>query len=205
MIDPQTLIETIVSGILSGGGSAVTAFVAVFRDIKKRLKTLEDSVGNDGSDSKPKTGLYDIVDRLNDNTHKLKKEIEAWQEDAPEWLIRQINRASRSSSLNLEGHAELERIMDQRFRSAAMNLQRVEERLDALQKSSNYVTQLDYARDNLKFVRDVATVKEQLATVNGLLRGIMVNMGYLDPPAEPKVETEFDTTILDPKSRHGRG
>ena len=58
MADTVPLIQTILSGLISGGGSAVTAFAAVFRDIKKRLSTLEKQVGNDGADQNPKTGLF---------------------------------------------------------------------------------------------------------------------------------------------------
>ena len=186
MFDPQILIETIISGIVSGGGSAFTAFAAVFHDIKKRLKALEDSIGNDGTDDKPKTGLYSVVDRLNENTHKIKREIESWQEDPPEWLLRQVNRAARTSSVNIESHAEMERILEQRFRTISMNIQRLEERIEVNQKLSNCVIQVEYERDNLKRAQEMASFKEQLATVNGLLRGIMVAMGYIDPPAESK-------------------
>ena len=56
MSDTVPILQTVLSGLISGGGSAVTAFAAVFRDIKKRLNALEAKLGNDGTDQNPKTG-----------------------------------------------------------------------------------------------------------------------------------------------------
>ena len=183
------LLQTIASGIVSGTGSAVTAFAAVFRDIKKRLKSLEDKVGDDGADSDPKTGLYLVVERLDEIARKVKKEIESWEEDPPDWLLRHINRAARSNSINLEHHQEMERFIEQKFSQNARNIQRLEERIDSFSK------QLDGCIDRGEFekgvrerVQEMSGLREQLATVNGLLRGIMGTMGYLDtnPPKPPK-------------------
>jgi hypothetical protein len=177
MSDSASLIQTIVSGVVSGGASAGTAFAAVFRDIKKRLKSLEDKVGDDGADGDPKTGLH-----LDEIARKVKKEVDSWEEDPPEWLLRLINRAARSSSVNLENHAELERIIEQRFRTNAGNIQRLEERLELLQKTlDTYVSQVEYEKDARERSEELSSIREQLATANGLLRGIMTAMGYIDP------------------------
>ena len=181
-----TLIQTILSGVLSGGGSAVTAFAAVFRDIKKRLKALEEKVGDDGADGDPKTGLYLVVERLDEIARKVKKEVDTWEEDPPEWLLRLINRAARSNSVNLEHHNELERLIDQRFRTAVQATQRVEERFDAVQQQiEDYIGRGEYERDARQRSEELSAIREQLATANGLLRGIMTAMGYIDPSPNP--------------------
>ena len=193
------LLQTIASGVLSGGGSAVTAFAAVFRDIKKRLTKLEDRVGNDGADGDPKTGIYLVVERLDEIARKTKKELETWEEDPPEWLLRLINRAARSNSINLEIHSELERFVEDKFRRATSETRRLEEQIESLSKQldgfqkqvDSYIDRAEFERGTRERVQEMSALREQLATVNGLLRGIMTAMGYVDqkpkpPPIKPK-------------------
>ena len=71
MVD-AAVIQTVLTSVLSGGGTAVTAFTATFRDIKKRLTKVEERVGNDGVDGDPKTGLYLVVERLDEIARKVK-------------------------------------------------------------------------------------------------------------------------------------
>jgi hypothetical protein len=181
MIDMLAL-QTILSGVVSGGGGAVTAFAAVFRNIKKRLTALEEALGNSGADGNVKTGLFLVVDRIDEVTKKLKKEIASWEEDPPEWLLRLINRAARSSSINLEYQGEQERMLEQRFRVSANNLRNVEESVESVKRSlDGYIDRAEYDRDARQRSEELASIREQLATANGLLRGIMTAMGYIDP------------------------
>jgi two-component sensor histidine kinase len=186
------LLQTIVSGILSGGGSAGAAFAAVFRDIKKRLKALEEKLGDDGADGDPKTGLFLLVERLDEIARKLKKEIETWEEDPPEWLLRLINRAARSNSINLEHHAELERFVEQKFRTASNEIRRIEEQLENVSRQLDMATKrfdedrTHFDRDTRERVQEMGVIREQLGTVNGLLRGIMTAMGYIETKTTPK-------------------
>jgi predicted RNase H-like nuclease (RuvC/YqgF family) len=176
-----TVIQTILSGVLSGGGSALTAFAATFRDIKKRLKSLEEKVGDDGADGDPKTGLYLVVERLDEIARKVKKELDSWEEDPPEWLLRLVNRAARASSVNLESHSEMERLIEQRFRTNAQNIQRLEEKIESLQGTiEDYIGRAEYEKDARQRSQDLSAVREQIAASNGLLRGIMTAMGYID-------------------------
>ena len=177
-----TLLQTIISGVVSGAGTAGTAFAAVFRDIKKRLKALEEKVGEDGADGDPKTGLYLVVERLDEIARKVKKEIDSWEEDPPEWLLRLINRAARSSSVNLEHYGEMERLIEQRFKTNRDNIARLDEQIESIRKQLNdYVGRADYEHDARQRSEELGSIREQLATANGLLRGIMTAMGYIDP------------------------
>jgi hypothetical protein len=180
-IDLGTL-QSIITSVVSGGGSAGAAFAAVFRDIKKRLKALEDKVGNDGADQEPKTGLYLVVERLDEIARKVKKELDSWEEDPPEWLLRLVNRAARSSSVNLEHQGELERMIEGRFRTNRDNIQRLEEKLEALEnRLDDFIGRADYEKDARLRGEELSRLREQLATANGLLKGIMTAMGYIDP------------------------
>ncbi len=176
------LIQTIISGVISGGASAGTAFAAVFRDIKKRIKALEEKLGEDGADGDPKTGLFLVVERLDEIARKVKKEMDSWEEDPPEWLLRLVNRAARSSSVNLEHHSELERLVEQRFRTNRESIQRLEQHLrDGQQKFEDFIGRGEYEKDARQRSEELSSIREQLATANGLLRGIMTAMGYIDP------------------------
>lgn len=182
MSDNASLIQTILSGVLSGGGSAVTAFAAVFREIRKRLDKLEAQIGKDGAEGEPKTGLFLLVERLDEIARKVKKEVDSWEEDPPEWLLRLINRAARSSSVNLEHFGELERIIDQRFKTNRDNISRLEEKLEVIERRfDDFISTADYEKDARQRSEELASIREQLATANGLLRGIMTAMGYIDP------------------------
>lgn len=181
MVD-TAVIQTVLTGILSGGGTAVTAFTATFRDIKKRLTKLEERLGNDGGDGDPKTGIFLVVERLDDIARKVKKEVDSWEEDPPEWLLRLVNRAARNSSVNLEHQGELERTIEQRFRTNRDNIMRLGEQIENLNaKIEDYIGRAEYEKDARIRSEELSTIKEQLATANGLLRGIMTAMGYLDP------------------------
>lgn len=176
MSDTVPLIQTILSGLLSGGGSAVTAFAAVFRDIKKRLNALEGKLGNDGTDQNPKTGLFLQVERFDETVKRLKKDVGAWEDDPPEWLIRLINRTVRSTSVNLEHFHELEVLIEKRSRTNAQSIASVDERLD-----KDFIERADYERDVRMRGEELSKLREQMAATNGLLRGIMAALDYTDP------------------------
>lgn len=174
-----SLIQSIISGVISGGGAAATGFLAVFRDIRKRLKELEEKLG---SDEDPKTGLFLVIERMDEVLKKLKRETDGWADDPPEWLIRMVNRVARSSSINLEHHHELETLVEQRFKTNAANIRRLEEILERVEKSlGDFVTRAEFERTGRERSEELAKVREQLATANGLLRGVMTALGYIDP------------------------
>lgn len=174
MADNTTLVQTIISGVLSGGTSAATAFAAVFRDIKKRLLALETKVGSD-EDPHHKTGLLLGVDRLDEGFRKLKREIENWEEDPPEWIIKIVSKAARSTSINLEHYGELQHVIETKHKQTTNRMSAMDERFD------DYITQKDYERDNRERLEELAKIREQLATSNGLLRGVMSALGYVEP------------------------
>lgn len=195
MADPN-LWQSVISGLLSGGGGAAASIVAVFRDLKNRLTAIETRLGRDGTEpGTPKTGIYLVLDHLtnslgtlDDGFRKWKREMDAWPEDPPEWLIRLVNRAAQRSSVNLEHHGELERIIEQRFRTNASNIARLEEKLDALEKAvSDCIDRAEYERDGRERAEELGKIREGLATANGLLRGVMSALGYLEPPTKKRL------------------
>ena len=45
----------------------------------------------------------------------------------------------------------------------------------------DYIYRVEYEKDGRQRSEELSSIREQLATVNGLLRGIMAAMGYIDP------------------------
>lgn len=172
----------IITGVLTGGASAATTFAAVFKGIKRRLDALEKQLG---SDTRPKTGIHLMVDRLDENLSTLRKEINRWPDDPPDWLLRLIKRTMASNSLSLDLTGEMERTAEQRHRTLQSQMSRLEEQLDDLRNSLKHrITREEFERDGRKRAEELSKIREQLATVNGLLRGVMTAMGYID--AKPK-------------------
>lgn len=175
------LVVQIVSSVLSGGASAATAFAAVFRSIERRLKAVETSVG-DPED--PQTGLHLSLDRQEEALRKLRREIERWPDEPPEWMIRVIRRTVGTNSFGFGD----EHVLEQRFKALSSSLQRLEKDLSTLDKDVTsvadtmgaYVKKADYDRDVLERSKELAGLREQIATSNGLLRGIMSALGYLN-------------------------
>jgi chromosome segregation ATPase len=178
MADSTSLIQSLLSGLISGGTTAGTAILAVFRDLKSRLSSLETKVGSDGD---VKTGLFLFVDRLDESVRKLKRELESWQDDPPDWLIRMINRGRSTNSFSLEHHHELEQLVEARYKNTSVMIRRLEQEIEDMRKRlDSLVDRAEYERDGRIRNEEVAKFREQLATVNGLLRGVMTALGYLD-------------------------
>ena len=49
--------------------------------------------------------------------------------------------------------------------------------------SETYIKRAEFEAEGRKRSEELGKIREQLATVNGLLRGVMSALGYLDPPA----------------------
>jgi hypothetical protein len=194
MTDHLTLIQTVISGVLTGGSAAGTTFLAVFKDIKKRLTDLETKVGNDKTE--PKSGLVLAVETLTEQVRKLRREIDSWHEDAPDWVSRAVNRGSRSS-FNMETYQDFEQRVDQRLASFARTLKRLEEDLDQREKRLEdeiersspgvkvFITRQEYEDDSRRRASETAKIRENLAAANSFLRGVMSALGYIDPEPQP--------------------
>lgn len=166
----------IITGVLTGGAGAVSTFAAVFRGIKKRIDALEKQLG---SDANPKTGLFLVNERMEETLSALKKEINRWPDDPPDWLIRLIKRTVTSSSMSLDLTSEIERQAEVRHRTITSQLTRLEEQLDDLRSSLKHrITREEFERDGRKRAEELSKIRETLGTVNGLLRGVMTAMGY---------------------------
>ena len=213
-IDYNKLIETVLTGLLTGGTSAITTFFAAVRDLKKRLTTLEERLGT----LEPRTGVYVHLGTLEETVKKLKKEVESWEDAPPTWAVRLVSK-QRNSSADLGGLVALEDRITSQFRQFQSHLSHVEQdladrcrRLDeTIKKLENdlkkievnvekleeiievrldkvidnrlegrVITRSEFEKDSKTRAEEMLQVREQVATANGLLRGVMTALGFVD-------------------------
>lgn len=200
MADVTKVIEGVVTGLLTGGTSALTTFLAVFKDIKKRITALENAVGQ----TDPKTGLHLALSYVEDTTKRLRREMDSWEDDPPQWAMRLLARARSNSSTDLSGQVQFEEHINRTVKIISDRLKRVEDRfeeeIETLKRDSErristhvaddlHLTRDEYIQDSRQRAAEIAKLREQLATANGLLRGVMTTLGYIDadkPPSKPK-------------------
>lgn len=200
MADP-TIIQTIISGLVSGGAGAATTMLAFFKEMRGRIERLEKSVGTQGSAVEPRTGLYLLVAQLGDQVKivedalkQFKREVDRWEDDPPEWLTRALNRRVQATSFNAEQFENFEQRVEQRVKLASDRVKRLEESLAHVQAQvedlpdrlardgDRYVDAETYEQESRKRADDIRRIQENLNTANGFLRGVMAALGYLDPP-----------------------
>jgi gas vesicle protein len=197
MGEPSELVPQIIAGILSGGAGAATSLLGVFRKTKERLKALEESVGKE---EPIKTGLFLTVQALEDTVKKMKREMESWEDDPPKWAERLLARGRAGSNHDLAAQVQFEERVDRTIRSYNERLARAENDLEsrirrieedverdlASEPDGKLLTREEFLRDSRLRAEEMHKLREQLATVNGLLRGVMAALGIIDPePGSP--------------------
>ncbi len=154
----------------------MATFASVFRSLRKRLSTVEEKVG---SNENPKTGLFLVLERLEEGLKKIKRDVDGWEDEPPEWLVTGVRRIIRNtSSVTLSNVHDMERLLEK--------VKRIEDRLDEFEKSCNrrYVDQGEYEHEARVRSEEIARIREQLGTTNGLLRGVTSALGYTDPEGD---------------------
>jgi len=201
MADLVPLIQSIVTGLIAGGATAATTVGASWRDFKKRLTALEEKVGNPGSSTEAKTGFFlaiqnleaslrNPLNELGDKVAKLRREVDNWADDPPDWMHRLVRSKTSSQSFNLEIFQELEGKFEARVKSLSERTKHLEEALDEhtrRSKRDGYVTIEEYQEDSRKRGEEIAKIRENLSVTNGFLRGVMGAMGYIDHEEPPTV------------------
>jgi hypothetical protein len=200
MADVSKTIEGILSGLASGGLTAFGTFWPVVRDFRKRLALLEERVGT----SDPKTGLYLTISLAEESLKKIRRDIDAWEDDPPSWAKRLFARSRAASTTDLTGQIAFEDQIGRVLKELRERTNRLEDEIIELHKArrddDNIVTRDEYVRDSQmraeemlkvvprdEYVRDsqmraeeMLKVREHLATANGLLRGVLSALGFTD-------------------------
>lgn len=173
MSDGTDILKTLVSGLITGGTSAATTFLAVFRNLKSQVSAIEERLG---VPTDPKTGVFLKVAELDDALRRIKRDLDEWEEHPPDWAKRLVQRAKLNTSSDLNTVADIESRVDSRLRS-------FQDRIASLEKSvsnttgSNTFTREEFLEDSKHRAEEMSGVREEIAAVNGLLRGILVALG----------------------------
>lgn len=182
MADVQKWVESILAGLLTGGGAAATTVLASFKDIKGRLKALEDKLG---SDEDPRTGLYLAIYQLREQGRSTRAMLDDWAEDPPEWM-RRLVRNRPSSVSGLGEFLAVEERLNEGLAQVRNRLAKVESAVQG--GSDDLVTREEYQRECRERAEELRKIQRQLAETTGLLRGVMAGLGYIDGPGakEPR-------------------
>jgi len=196
MTDLSKYVESVLSGLLAGGASAATTVLAFAKDIKNRLTTIETKLG---SSEEPRTGLFQSVWTTEEGFRRFKRTVESWDEDPPEWAKRLISRHRSTSTLSVDHLLEIENRIDQKIRTFQDRLKGYEDTLEDIgarvrkhadedrPEAIRMVSRDDYEKDSRAKAEELVKIRESLATANGLLRGVMAAMGYIDDkPKDPR-------------------
>ena len=202
MADLAKIVETLVSGIpglLAGAGSAATTLLAFARDLKKRLTDLETKVG---ASEEPRTGLHQSVWAMDEILKRLRRDVANWEDDPPEWAKRLVSKSRSSSTMGLDHMLEVEQRIDQKIRTFNDRIKGYQDELeevygrvkkienaieeDERPDSGKLITRAEYEKDSRAKAEELLKIRESLATANGLLRGVMAAMGYLDEKKDPR-------------------
>jgi hypothetical protein len=178
----QDVLITLATALATGGAGALTTSLAFFRDIKKRLKELEEKVG---TDTEPRTGLHLLARQAGDIARGVQRKIEGWEDNPPEWAVRLVNRSRTSTLTGVE--REIEDRLDGKLRDVVRRLRDVENGVDQVERSSQvdiipteFVRRDEYQKDSKERSEEVQALRRELAAANGMLRGVLASMGVLD-------------------------
>ena len=192
MSDP--LIPQIVTGILTGGAGAITSLLGGFRNLQKKLTDLEEAVGK----AEPnRSGLHLAIYLVEDALKRLRRDIESWEDQPPKWAERLFSRARGGSQSDLTSQFQFEERINSTLRSFNERLSRLQDETEAsirrleqgtMDPQADFLSRDEYLKDSRQRAEDMTRVREQIATANGLLRGVMSAMGMLDPerPKPPR-------------------
>lgn len=158
------IVGGIASGLFTGGATALASTTSA----KKRLTDLEKKVGTDADGEE--TGIFATLSAL----RKFRRQVEHWEVDPPAWLLHLVR--NRHSLPEIGRMTELECQADMNARLAEIS-----DRLHALEfKCDKLVTAEEYQADSKARAEEVVRIRENLASANGTLHGILAALGYAD-------------------------
>lgn len=160
---PENFLETIITAVVSSGGTAVSAIAAFFKDVKRRLDELDRRVGSVDS----RNGLAYTVDQLEETV----KKIEGWSNHPPEWLMQLVNRGRRA--IPVYGNSDEYEAHDTKLRSLERRVKDLEGQLREIERTLER-TVLDDAFDvaDRQRAMEISEIRANIAGISGVLKGL---------------------------------
>ncbi len=167
---PENFLETVITAVVSSGGTAVSAILAFFRDVKKRVDDLERRVGS----SETRSGLVQSVSELEQAVEK----IQEWASHPPEWLVQLVSRGRRSapSYVSPDNYDEI----DNRFRALERKLKTFEAELAQFERRlDRTVTDDTFDAADRQRAKEISEIRASIAGISGTLKGLESAWGLL--------------------------
>lgn len=185
MADLTKVIEGVATVVLAGASS----WLAYYAKTRKAIKDLEEKVG---SIEPTPTGLFLTVAQVEENSKRVRRELNLWEDDPPAWAKRMVARSRTQSANDVAFEEQTARSMKEvrdRFRQLEEDVEDLAARIkDRDEDRDEGVTRDEYIQDSKLRAEEMVKVREQLAMANGLLRGVMAAMGYDTEPRHPGPE-----------------
>ncbi len=165
MSDTSEIIKNVVTGLLAGGASAGTTFFATQGNLRRRLEAVETQLG---TSTDPKTGIFLAISNIEELVRRLRKDLDDFEDSPPAWVTRLMSRSRTQSGMNLE----IVETLEDKIRTNAERVKRFEDTADA-----RFISRTEYDNDDRERAKEVAKLREELLTTNGLLRGVVAMLG----------------------------
>ncbi len=171
MAFPDNLFENVLTAVISGGGTAVSAILAFFRDVKKRVDEIDRRVGS----AENRSGLVHSVATLEQTVKDLQRVIEGWSHNPPDWVLRAMGAMGvrRPSFL---GDEELGRDL----RELDRRVEELEETLEKLMKKiERAVTEEDFYNADKQRAQQISELRTSIADTSGMVKGLQLALGLI--------------------------
>lgn len=167
-LQPETLLGSLITAILSGGGTAFTTVFALFKDLRKKVEDLEKKVGSFES----KTGIAYAIVKVEETLKDLKRDTDETT-DA---------RRRRPSFLSFDDMLEADTTaipsLVHRIKGFEAKLREIEDNLQRLDlKVKRLVSESDFEAADRKRAEEIAGVRATVFEVKGLLQGLHMALG----------------------------
>ena len=191
MTDIPTLLQSILPGVISGGGAALSAVYSFIQSTKKEILEIKNRIGSLDT----RTGIVYDLNNLTLSVSQLKDQVQV--------ALKQINDlTTRDSDLGVERwskHPALATHTTDSFNGEVI-LQKVtfienkvrdlEERAERVEsKTRKFVTEDDFDQADRQRAEEIATVRTALAEVKGLLMGLQQALQMISRMGSPSNHT----------------
>jgi hypothetical protein len=165
---PDNMLGSIVTAILTGTGTAFTTVFALYKDVRKKVEDLEKKVGSFES----KTGISYAVVKLEESVKELERDSEETT-DA---------RRRRPSFLSFDDMLEADQSalpsLVHRIKGFESKLREIEDSIQRIElRTKRMVSDSDFEAADRKRAEEIAGVRTTVFEVKGLLQGLHMALG----------------------------
>jgi DNA repair exonuclease SbcCD ATPase subunit len=185
--------EALAAGLVTGSFSAASTLWAMLYSFRERITAVETKLGKPSGPIEAASGFHLAIERLQEAIKRLDDSFRDFKTTEHDRLLKEVQDALEKFSRDFRDEYDLgprraswtnevdDNRLDSRFKAFSDKLQALQAALDHLaEKRDTGVTRSEFEADSKRRAHELATIKESLASTNGLLRGTMAAVGILD-------------------------